>query len=532
MKIFFLTFYILLFTPLLFSQIQWQKTLGGNFLDSNNLSAFWGEDEIRKINTTNDDGYILVGTTQSNNNDVTGNHGEKDLWVVKMDNFGTVQWKRCYGGSFNDGGEDILQTTDGGYAVCGWTNSNNGDIVGFHGVPGQGNADFFILKINNSGNIIWTKTFGGSNDEKPSSIKQCNDGSFIIVGYRKSNDGDLLNSQGSGTAWALKTDSFGNIEWSKSFGASSENSFNDNFSDVEISNDGTYYFAGSSSSFYGQGNHGAKDFWVVRTDSLGSLLWQKLYGGSANDICNDIQITNDLSIVLVGQNFSFNGDITSTNNIDINKSDLCIFKTDSSGNILWQKSFGGTLNECGYEMKQTFDGGYVIVGFTNSFSGDVDYNFGSEDFWLLKINDAGNMEWETTFGGISNDKAHSIVQTLDGGFVIAGSIFSDNYNSTIDNYYGDGDGWVVKLFSSSGLHGDVFKIFNVFPNPTSDLLTVKVEETFLIQHYVISDQYGKLINQGEISSQSSQIDIHSLESGLYFIRIPSLNSNSIKFVKN
>ncbi len=543
MKIKFLTLVFFCFqADAFFSQslnIEWQKCLGGTFqTDSTQLNDslnyyFSGTDVIQKIRKTTDNGYIVVGTTGSNNYNVNGNHGLNDIWVVKLNNSGAVEWQKCFGGSFNDYGSDIQQTSDGGYIVCGWTNSNDGDAVGLHGPPNYDNYnDFFILKISSSGSIEWKKCLGGNRDEKAFSVTKSIDGGFIISGYTNTNNnGDVSGYNPNNEyinqidAWVVKLNSSGNFVWKKCFGDSNQ----DDFTNVKELNDGSLLFAGTTSSYQLNGNHGEKDFWLVKTDANGVIQWQKLYGGSSRDIFKSVEITNDQGFILTGETFSYNGDVLNTFNVTSSESDTWVLRLDANGNIIWQKCFGGTLNESGNDIIQTSDGGFAITGNTTSFNGNVAYNYGSDDFWLLKINSMGFLMWQKSLGGSNYDVSNSIVATADGGYVLAGYIESNDYNSTITGALGNGDGWVVKLGPYNNLIESESFNFSFSPNPTKDVITLK-SDNILNKQIKILDQFGRIILDSKIESKETQIDLGQLSSGIYFLQMEGQN-NLQKIIK-
>ena len=506
--------------------IEWQKCLGGVYGDTvqiNDTTVYYslGEDLIQKIRKTNDGGYIVVGTTSSNNTDVSGNHGLKDIWVVKLNSSGIIQWQKCYGGSYDEYGSDIQQTTDGGYIVCGWTGSNDGDVVGFHGNPNYFQdfpSDFFVLKISNSGVIQWKKCLGGSGTEGANAIKQTSDGGYIVAGSTNTNNnGDVTgfnpNNSNNSDAWVVKLTSSGNIDWKKCYGDSE----NDSFNSVEILNDGSFYFSGTTGSYQTSGNHGGYDFWVVKTDGFGNVLWKKLYGGSANDYGNSLKITPDQGFVFTGETYSHNGDVSGSNNVFSNN-DVWVFRADNLGNIIWQNSLGGTINEGGNDVVVTADGGYAVTGYTNSFNGDVNYNYGYKDFWIVKLNSAGSKTWEKCYGGVYDDISNSIVETTDGGFVLAGSIESNDFNSTISGYHGNGDGWVVKLGYYNEIQ-DMKKLdLSIFPNPTTNSFTIKGEKN-INQSFSIFDQMGREVFKGKLTGTETEVNLSMLSKGIYTLKI-------------
>jgi hypothetical protein len=520
--------------------IEWQKCLGGNYEDStllNDSITYYstGIDVLQKIRKTTDNGYIVVGTTGSNNYDVIGNHGLNDIWVVKLNNSGAIEWQKCYGGSFNDYGNDIQQTSDGGYIVCGSTNSNDGDVVGFHGNPTYANYnynDFFILKITNTGSIQWKKSLGGNGDEKAFSVTQSNDGGFIISGYTNTNNnGDVSGynpnnlSSSSTDAWVVKLNSSGNFVWKKCFGDNED----DELTNIKELNDGSLLFAGTTESYIGNGNHGSTDFWLVKTDANGVVQWQKLFGGSGRDIFKSLEVTSDQGFILTGETFSHNGDVSNTLNFTSSYSDIWVLKLDAIGNIEWQRCYGGTMSESGNDIIQTSDGGFAITGNTTSFNGNVSYNYGSQDFWLLKINSTGFLVWQKSLGGTNDDVSNSLVATADGGFVLAGYIESNDYNSTITGALGNGDGWVVKLGPYNNLTDSESFDYSFSPNPTKNLITLKSDK-ILNKQIKILDQFGRIILESKIESTETQIDLGELSSGIYFLQMEGQN-NLQKIIK-
>jgi len=339
------------------SNIEWQKCLGGS------------EDDVPySIQQTKDGGYIIAGGTYSNDVDVRGNHGGIDGWVVKLDEEGNIEWQKCLGGSEDDGAHSVQQTKDGGYIIVGGTYSNDGDVKENHG-----GYDFWIVKLDNQGNILWQKTLGGSEHDIAHSIQQTKDGGYIVAGWTESNDGDV------------------------------------------------------------KGNHGGSDFWIVKLDNQGNILWQKTLGGSEDDEAHSIQQTKDSGYIVAGRTIKgYHGGY-----------DFWIVKLDNQGNILWQKTLGGSEDDEAHSIQQTKDGGYIIVGGTYSNDGDVRGNHGGIDGWVVKLDEEGNIEWQKCLGGSEDDAAHSIQQTKDGGCIIVGGTYSND--GDVRGNHGGIDGWIVKL---------------------------------------------------------------------------------------
>jgi len=401
--------------------IQWQKSLGGS-----------GNDIAQSVQQTTDGGYIIVGSTESNDGDVTGYHGQRDYWLVKTDPSGAIQWQRCLGGSSDDWASSVQQTTDGGYIIAGNTFSNDGDVTGNHG-----ENDCWVVKTDPSGIIQWQKCFGGSISEQALEVKQTTDGGYIIFGFTTSNDGDVTGNHGEIDFWVVKINQLGVIQWQRCFGGSSA----DWTGSIRQTIDGGYIILGSTDSNDGDvtGNHGQRDYWLVKIDPSGAIQWQKCYGGSNLDEAYSVQQTKDGGYIIVGFTNSNNGDVTGNHG----EKDFWVVKTEPSGIIQWQKCFGGSSYDYALSVQQTTDAGYIIVGSTGSNDGDVTGNHGGNDFWVVKINQLGAIQWQRCFGGSSSEWAWSVQQTTDDSYIITGSCWSNDGDVT--GNHGLEDYWLVRM---------------------------------------------------------------------------------------
>jgi len=238
--------------------IEWQKSLGGS-----------ANEKAHSIQQTFDGGFIITGWTRSNNGDVSGYHGggscdAGDYWVVKLDaeSPSSIVWQKCLGGSLGDAANSIQQTTDGGYVVVGFTNSNDGDVSGNHGL-----SDYWVVKLDALGDIVWQKCLGGHSSDGASSIQQTTDGGYIVAGFTNSNDGDVSGNHGLSDYWVVKLNSSGSIEWQRCLGGSDY----DGAYFIQQTTDSGYVIAGLSYSNDGDvsGNHGGEDYWVVKLNAGG-----------------------------------------------------------------------------------------------------------------------------------------------------------------------------------------------------------------------------------------------------------------------
>lgn len=507
--------------------IAWKKCFGGVAIDKAN-----------SVCQTSDGGYIVAGFTNSNGGDISGAIGMDDVWIVKLSAAGVIQWQKCYGGTNVDQGYWIQQTSDGGYIVAGYTKSTNGDVTGAHG-----NWDVWVIKLSNTGTLLWQKTYGGSSLDAATSIMETSDGGFVIGGYTQSIDGDVTghHSPGKYDAWVVKISSTGVLQWQRALGGENY----DNAGTVKQTADGGYIVTAYTTSGGGDlsGSIGNGDYWVVKLDNAGILQWQKVFGGTDWDAPNDVIQLADGNYLVAGFAQSVDGDITNNHG----QKDAWLVKLDNSGNKLWSKCFGGTCTESATGISQTTDGNYIMVGFTNSNDGDVSGLHGTPcaivggtfapDYWAVKIDQNGNILWQKTMGGTSLDQANCIRQTSDGGYIVAGFVSGNSGDVTgfhviTSNPNASGaDYWVVKLSTPTALETPAFNHpeINVYPNPANHSLYIN-SSIPLKTTACIFDAVGKAIH---VNVVEGAVDISELQPGLYIVELQDQKDNSLhkKFLK-
>ena len=402
-----------------------------------------------------------------------------------------------FGGSKNELANSVLPLNDGGYVVLGFTQSIDGDIITSQT---ETQFDFWLLKFNSEDTLIWQKTFGGSNDEKAYKIINTSDNGFAIIGFSKSNNGDVTTNEGFEDIWILKLDVDGNIQWQNSTGFSGSDQ---GFSLIQTT-DGGYLIGGilDVTASNGEGNakstatkHAGGDYWAIKLNNSGTIEWRRFFGGSNTDTCNDVIETSD-GYLLVGSSDTIDIDVSN------NKGgyDFWIVKIDKTGNLLWEKSFGGSEIDEARAIANTNDGNFIIVGDTRSDDQDISINNGGADCWIIKINTRGELRWQKTFGGSSFDVARSIKNTLDGGFIISGS------SRSLDNGFtnqGQNDAWLLKI-SSEG-------------NKEWQQTIGGSQIDFLYDAVQLNDQ--SYIAVGESSSNDGDIEINKGFSDLLIIKL-------------
>ncbi len=392
------------------------------------------------IKYTADGGTIIGGYTSSKDGQVgmNANRDYWDLWIVKLNNCGLIEWQKSVGGTGYETARDIAQTSDGGYIVLGETNSTDGGVVAGYGST----KDIWLLKLSATGNIQWQKRYGGNGLDVGNHIAITSDGGYLIVGTTSSNDGDIHGNHSTGTftdAVFLKISANGTLQWSKCFGGSK----NDELFDFEIIN-GNIYAAGYANSTDGDipPNQLNYDVWLLAIDANGNKIFSKIYGGSQNDVAYSMCLGTDNSLTLAGYTTSDDGMVTGAKG----SQDFWIINVNLQGNLNWQKDAGGTDAEYANTVITDKDGGYIVGGLTYSTDGDITSPKGKGDYWVVKLDAKGVMQWQKSFGGSSDDNLHSIIQNaaLDEVY-LAGDSDSGDGDFSNASTFGDVDFGIIKL---------------------------------------------------------------------------------------
>jgi len=346
-----------LISPCVASSEMWSQTYGGPDID-----------HAETVIQTRDGGYALVGYTESFGVDLSG------FWLVKTDSSGIMEWNRVYGGK-SETAHSLVETTDGGYAIVGQTQAF-----------GAGFVDIWFVKTDEYGNMEWNKTYGGTDSDSGRSLLVTSDGGYAIAGHTVS------FGEGNSDFWLIKTDEFGNMKWNRTYGDGAAYALVETY-------DGGFALAGGAL--------------LVKTDAYGNMEWNQTYDGSIRYLV----ATSDEGYAIAG-----------TKN-----DDFWLAKTDEYGNMEWSQTYEGKGDDYANSLVETSDGGYAIAGTRDLV---ISYLLTREEgnFFLVKTDAYGNMEWNQTYGGSGYNYANSLVATSDGGYVIAGEKSGDFWLIKTDEY--------------------------------------------------------------------------------------------------
>ena len=389
------------------------------------IQTFGGSknDVAQSVIATLDGGFAVIGYTQSMDGDVSDKLDESfDFWVLKFNSEANLEWNKTYGGSGDDRGYDIIQTSDNGFAILGYTDSSDGDIT-----INNGFRDFWLAKLDASGNLTWQKSFGFPGADEGTAIIETSDNNFLISGVLdvtssggQGNLGRFVMEHAGGDYWAIKVSSSGDLIWSRFYGGS----FTDSPTGIIENNNNEFIFVGGSDSNDVDitNNKGSYDFWVVKSEAGGNMIWEKSFGGSEIDEARGIVSTYDGSHIIVGDTRSNEQDVSLNNGA----ADLWIIKISDDGDLIWNRSIGGSNFDVSRSINKTSDNGFIIAGSSRSSDGDVARNQGQNDAWIVKINTFGELLWETTVGGSEIDFAYDSVQLNNGTIIAVGETNSSD----------------------------------------------------------------------------------------------------------
>jgi len=370
------------------------------------------------------------------------------------------QWDYRYGGTGKEYLHSFQQTNDRGYISGGRSYSGiGGDKTQSNWDSSLIYPDYWVVKIDAFGNKQWDKRYGGTDYDMLTSLQQCSDGGYILGGWSASgtNGDKTLPSWGQNDYWIIKIDSLGNKQWDKRFGGTET----DVLYSLQQTIDGGYILGGESYSGISgdktQANWDTatlptEDYWVVKIDSLGTKQWDRRFGGKGKEQFRSLSQTSDGGYILGGYSYSgISGDKTENNwDTTLLTPDFWVVKIDPLGNTQWDKRFGGNGHDYLRSLLESIEGGYILAGYSNSgISGDkTQTSWGYTDYWIVKIDSLGTKQWDKRFGGVfGEDYFGNIFQTSDRGYLLTGTSYSPLSGDKSENNLGQGQTWIVKTDS-------------------------------------------------------------------------------------
>lgn len=451
--------------------IQWTKTYGGP-----------GEEVDCYVHQTFDAGYIITARTTS------FNVASADVYLIKTDSMGGVEWTNTIGGNNWDEGHSVIQTPDSGFVHVGFTTSY-----------GAGSHDFYLIRNDKTGSTDWTKSYGGGGVDNGHLIISALNGGYIILGETTS------FGAGGYDYYLIKTDVSGNVEWSKTYGGTGD----DHGWDIKATNDSCYILAGFSNSF----GAGDNDVYLIKVTMNGDVIWSKTYDNSGADNSGlAIRQTNDLGFIIAGE--------TAVNGSD--SADVYLLKTDVNGIPQWSSTFGGQGDDGSQSVVQTSDKGYFISGYTNSF-GEGDW-----DFYLIKTDSMGHTatcELATPAVQVTNTTNSTITtnpptQTSSGG--VSASAATIILSGGISNF-------CTQVTGINSIENNA--AINIYPNPANTLLNIQFNSSTKANIFQIYNSTGQEISNKTTTDKTAAIDISTLPEGMYLVKINNNTTKKIQIIR-
>ncbi len=514
---------LLLATQNYAQDVLWEKSYGG--IQSEYLFD---------AQPTADYGFILAGSSLSgkSGNKQQENIKDLDYWVWKMDEKGDLDWQKSFGGTGADFLQSIQNTIDGGFILAGTSTSMKGADKKDDNF---GKEDFWIIKLNAKGDEEWQKTIGGTGRDVLTAISQTKDGGYIIGGSSESIVSGLKSeaSYGSLDYWILKLDSTGNIEWQKTFGGQ----FMDQLEIIQPTKDEGYIIGGWSNSLKSgnktEDSFGEGDYWILKLDRNGEKEWERAFGGEEDDHLYTIIELKEGGYLAGGDSRS--GTSGNKKRSNGRGTDFWLVKITETGETDWEETYDFGQTDVLTSITENGDGTLLLGGNAkteNTGLARTDKK-GIDDYIALKIAADGEEKWRQTVGSAGEDNLKKLVETRDGGYLLAGTT---NGKVSRDRNSGQGrrDFWVVKLRDKDKEdENDRYVGLEAFPNPTENFTNIIVNHEFENGTASVYDISGKQIQSFEISSRTVPIDLQGLPVGIYIVTVTTnVSTESVKILKS
>ena len=538
-------FYFLLLAPLFIhsQDILWEKSYGGK-----------NADYLFDAQPTADNGFILAGSSLSGKTGTktAGNNGDLDYWVWKMDANGKLDWQKSLGGSGFDLLQSIKGTQDGGFILAGTSSSNQGMDKQS---DSKGLSDFWVVKLDAKGQELWQQTIGGSGQEDLLTVIPTRDGGYLLGGSSSSaktiiSTTSTLKTQstakedltlktestrGSMDYWIVKLDSNGNVMWQKTYGGR----YSDLLRSLEQTKDGGFILGGYSNSPQSgdktAASIGIGDYWIIKTDELGAIEWQNTYGGTGDNQLYVVHQTADDGFI-VGGNTNSPGSLTAKGGSVQSGSDFWLLRLDTKGEVVWSETYNYGKVDILTSLVENSDHSFLVGGYAQSERGIMAKGMiqkeaaGINDYIALKVNTKGEAVWEKIVGSGGEDILRKLISTRDGGYLLAGT---SNASSSGDKSttLGSNDFWVVKL-QDQLVPLTLQASIEAIPNPVSTFTNIIVGYEYETGTATVVDLAGRMLQQFTISSRTVPIDMSLYPEGIYVVNIKTnVKSEGIKVIK-
>ncbi len=482
--------------------MQFQQCYGGS-------SGDVGKDIFLLPDST----FLIFAGTASQDGTVSYNHGDSDFWLLKTDNTGVLIWEKTFGGGDTESRKNMKITTEGDFVMSGYTQSNNGDVSGNHG-----GFDYWVVKTDEQGNLLWQRCLGSSVNDLALQMKLDDEDNIYVIGESFGNDGDISVPCNFYDFWVVKLSPDGDLIWDRTLGGSN----------IEAgvcilpTSDGGYIAGGYTTSNDGdvsctEPSLDQSDAWIVKLDSNNNIEWDHCYGGSFYETTTDIIATEDGGYIFVGGTNSNDGDVSGFHGVPGGDNDIWVWKTDGWGNLEWQKCLGGSLDEGRGEISDAGNAEYIINGYTDSNDGDVSGNHSNPDYadvWILKIDNEGELLWQQCFGSSDSEASSGIsiindieLMVVSGTGEADGSVDCDLYPGVM-NY---ADLWFFKIIDTVSVYTNEHNIdqltISVYPNPAQDVMYYHIypsQDNLTLRFY---DIYGQKRDEFSFSKIDNQVKV-------------------------
>jgi len=422
-----------------------------------------------------DGGFVVGGNTKS------FGAGNFDFWLIRVAANGDSLWSRTYGGSAEEECYAVVQTSDGGYALAGSTQSF-----------GAGGKDVWLVRVDADGDSLWSRTYGGGNSDWCHALQQTDDGGFLLAATTYS------YGAGGDDVWVIKTDADGDSLWSRTFGGTAA----EESRSIIRTADANFAIGGFTESR----GAGQRDYWLIKMNDAGDTLWSRTYGGIYGEMLAGLCQTPDGGYLLVGNTMSFGAIGT----------DAWVVKTDADGDSLWNHRLGGAGTDVYFSAVPGNAGGCVLAGYTESFGAQL------TDYWLVGTDANGDTLWTRVFGGDNYEILRGMLRTSDGGLMLAG--YTSSYGA------GGQDVWLLKTSSELAaddpliLHPSSFSL-STYPNPFNPVTTIGFDVPVPANVRVtVFDLLGRnvatIVDERLVPGSYQRVwDASSLPSGMYWCRL-------------